>query len=384
MKLNFGFIEEWKNLERVQKSINGGCSIVFYAENKSSMNHFKLLLLELTEVRNLQVCYVTSIKNDPVFSLKNKNIFAYYIGDGITRTKFFLTLKAKILIMDMPDLETFHIKRSKVYPVHYVYIFHSMFSIHSYLRKGAIDHYDTIFCVGEHHEKEILETEKVYNLQPKKLVKYGFGRLDALLSEKEKFPQINTHNEKLIIISPSYGKNNLLNVCGIELIEILLKMNFKVLLRPHFIILRDSNDLIKKIHSKFDNNPNFIMETGVISPDDFHNSICMISDWSGISFEYAFTFERPVIFIDVPKKILNSYSDDISMDPIEISIRSELGYVVSPKELEKIPELIQMSNDNNKNIQEKIKLLRSKTVFNIHKSKIIGADYIEELINKLS
>ena len=384
MKFNFGFREEWKNLEQLKKSIDNGYSIVFYAENKASMNHFKLLLLELTEVRNLQVCYVTSIKNDPVFSLKNKNIFAYYIGDGITRTKFFLTLKAKILIMDMPDLETFHIKRSKVYPVHYVYIFHSMFSIHSYLRKGAIDHYDTIFCVGEHHEKEILETEKVYNLQPKKLVKYGFGRLDALLSEKEKFQQINSHNEKLIIISPSYGKNNLLNVCGIELIEILLKMNFKVLLRPHFIILRDSDELIKKIHSKFDNNPNFIMETGVISPDDFHNSICMISDWSGISFEYAFTFERPVIFIDVPKKILNSYSDDISIDPIEISIRSELGYVVSPKELEKIPELIQMSNDNNMDIQEKIKLLRSKTVFNIHKSKIIGADYIEELINKLS
>jgi len=384
MKFNFGFIEEWKNLEQIQKSINSGCSIVFYAENKASMNHFKLLLLELTEVRNLRVCYVTSIKNDSVFSLKNKNISAYYIGDGITRTKFFLTLKAKILIMDMPDLETFHIKRSKVYPVHYIYIFHSMFSIHSYLRKGAIDHYDTIFCVGEHHEKEILETEKIYNLQPKKLLKYGFGRLDTLLSEKEKFQQMNTNNEKLIIISPSYGKNNLLNICGIELIEILLKMNFKVLLRPHFIILRDSNELIKKIHSKFDSNPNFIMENGVISADNFHNSICMISDWSGISFEYAFTFERPVIFIDVPKKILNSYSDDISIEPVEISIRSELGYVVSPKELEKIPELIEMSNDNNKNIQEKIKLLRSKTVFNIGKSKIIGANYIEELINKLS
>ena len=384
MKFNFGFIEEGKNLKQLQESINSGCSIVFYAENKASMNHFKSLLLELTEVRDLQVCYVTSIKNDSVFSLKNKNISAYYIGDGITRTKFFLTLKAKILIMDMPDLETFHIKRSKVYPVHYIYIFHSMFSIHSYLRKGAIDHYDTIFCVGEHHEKEILETEKIYNLKPKTLVKYGFGRLDTLLNEKEKFQQMNTNNKKLIIISPSYGKNNLLNVCGIELIEILLKMNFKVLLRPHFIILRDSNDLIKKIHSKFDSNPNFIMENGVISPDKFHNSICMISDWSGISFEYAFTFERPVIFIDVPKKILNSYSDDISIDPIEISIRSELGYIVSPKELEKIPELIQMSNDNNMDIQEKIKLLRSKTVFNIHKSKIIGADYIEELINKLS
>ena len=35
---------------------------------------------------------------------------------------------------------------------------------------------------------------------------------------------MNRNNEKLIIISPSYGKNNLLNICGIELIEILLKM----------------------------------------------------------------------------------------------------------------------------------------------------------------
>ena len=33
-----------------------------------------------------------------------------------------------------------------------------MFSIHSYLRKGAIDNYDTIFCVGQHHVDEIRET----------------------------------------------------------------------------------------------------------------------------------------------------------------------------------------------------------------------------------
>ena len=47
--------------------------------------------------------------------------------------------------MDMPDLETYHIKRSKIHPVHYIYIFHSIFSVHSYLRKGAVDNYDTIF-----------------------------------------------------------------------------------------------------------------------------------------------------------------------------------------------------------------------------------------------
>ena len=68
---------------------------------------------------------VTSVKNDPMLSVKDNNIHSFYIGDGIVRTKFFLELKAKILIMDMPDFDSFLIKRSKIFPVHFIYIFHS-------------------------------------------------------------------------------------------------------------------------------------------------------------------------------------------------------------------------------------------------------------------
>ena len=174
MKINLSLGKEWGELKKFEKLTDKERSIVFYAENEASMNHFRLLISELTEEKNFQICYVTSVKNDPIFSSKNKNVIAFYIGDGTARTKFFLTLKAKILIMDMPDLQTFHIKRSKVYPVHYVYIFHSMFSVHSYLRKGAVDNYDTIFCVGPHQIKEIQEAEKVYGLKAKKLIRISF------------------------------------------------------------------------------------------------------------------------------------------------------------------------------------------------------------------
>jgi YidC/Oxa1 family membrane protein insertase len=377
-----GFINEWKNLEKIKRLTDKGCSIVFYAENKASMNHFRLLLLELTEIRNLQVCYVTSIKDDSVFSLKNKNIFAFHIGDGVVRTKFFLTLKAKILIMDMPDLDIFHIKRSKVYPVHYIYLFHSMFSIHSYLRDHAIDNYDTIFCVGKHHENEIRETEKFYKLKEKILVPYGYGRLDTLLKEKEVFQKTEL-TSKLILITPSYGSNNLLEVCGIEIIELLLKFNFKVMLRPHFKIIQDSVNLINLIKEKFSKNPNFILETGVIPTQLFHNSICLISDWSGISFEYAFTFERPVIFIDVPKKVLNPNSDNLSNKPIEISLRNQIGNVVSPNNLESILDILKNIPENDLN-SKKIQQIRSETVFNIGESAKIGANYIVQLLKNIN
>ena len=313
--MKFGLGVEWKDLKKFNKLNDEERRIVFYAENKASMNHFRLLISELTKKSDYKICYVTSVKNDPILSSNDDNIFTFYIGDGIARTKFFLELKAKVLIMDMPDLNTFHIKRSKVYPVHYIYIFHSMFSIHSYLRKGAIDNYDTIFCVGEHHKNEVLEIEKVYDLKSKKLIDYGFGRLDTLLQEKEGIGK-KLDKENLIIITPTYGENNLLKVCGVEIIDMLLENNFKVLLRPHFRIFQENPELIDEIEKKFLDHENFRLEDGVIAKEDFHSSKCLISDWSGISMEYAFVFERPVIYIDVPQKIMNDEIEKNSSNTI--------------------------------------------------------------------
>ena len=378
-KISFG--EEWNNLKKFENLSDFERSIVFYAENEASMNHFRTLIFELTERMNFQICYITSVKNDQILSSKNKNILSFYIGEGAVRTKFFLTLRAKILVMDMPDLDRYHIKRSKAYPVHYIYLFHSMFSIHSYLRKGALDNYDTIFCVGPHHVNEIRTTEKLYGLKPKTIVNYGFGRLDTLLQEKEKFAKSDSNLKDLILITPSYGDENLLEKCGIELIDTLLKSDFRVLLRPHFRTLRDSKELIDSIKNKFEKNPSFIFEDGVIPPEYFHNSICMISDWSGISMEYVFVFERPVIFIDVPKKILNPNADELSIEPIEISIRDKIGNVISTDNIEKIPKILNNLNNDSEDFKKQLQSIRQNTVFNISNSSKIGGKYIQKTIS---
>jgi len=138
--------------------------------------------------------------------------------------------------------------------------------------------------------------------------------------------------------------------------------------------LKDSAKLINTIKKRFEGNPNFIFEKGIIPPNLFHNSRCMISDWSGISLEYAFTFERLVIFIDVPKKILNPNSIDISLVPIEISIRNKIGHIISPNDLDKSVQ----------NINEQIREIRSKTVYNVEESAVVGAKYIQQLNEKFN
>ena len=83
----------------------------------------------------------------------------------------------------MPDLETFHIKRSKVQNVHYVHILHSLNSVHVALRKNALDNFDAIFCASKYHIDEIRGAERSYNLPKKILVEQGYCRLENLLED---------------------------------------------------------------------------------------------------------------------------------------------------------------------------------------------------------
>jgi len=50
-----------------------------------------------------------------------------------------------------------------------------MVSTHRVYREHAFDAYETIFCLGEHHIKEIRKTEQVYNLSKKILLNINYA-----------------------------------------------------------------------------------------------------------------------------------------------------------------------------------------------------------------
>ena len=382
--MNPVFGNERKELEKFNELDLDERSIVFYSEDISSFVHFEQIIYELTEKMGRQICYVTSAKDDPMLTNPNKKIKTFYIGLGATRTKFFMELKADILVMTMPNLETYFIKRSKVYPVHYVYIFHSIVSTHTIYRKGAFDHYDSIFCTGPHHIEEITATESVYSLKHKNLVEHGYGLLDKLQKNKPLKNQKSYTNDekKKIIIAPSWGKKGLLETKGTELVKILLDAGYHVTVRPHPMTIRKWPKKIKAIKNEFDNEPNFEMETDVSSFESIYSAYGLISDWSGIAMEYAFACELPVLYIDGSPKINNSSYDKISCESLEITIRNLIGKVISPNELESLPKTIESTYENIDNFKTKIQEIRDKTVFNLGESGMKGAQEIVKILHK--
>jgi len=379
MKFSLG--KEWDDLKKFENLTDDEKSIVFYSENEDSSFIFNSLIDELTTKFGINICYVTSSKDESILKRENDKIKTFYIGDGAARTKFFLYLRAKIIIMTMPDLETLHIKRSKIFPVEYVYVFHAMVSTHLVYRKAAFDNFDTIFCVGNYQIEEIRNAEKVYNLKPKNLVKFGYPHSDNLL-EKNLNKTLEHDNKKMnVLLAPSWSNNGIFEKFSEDIIEILLENNFKVIFRPHPMSQKHSKKKVKEIFKKFSEEDDFSMECNISNFNSFSSSDIMITDWSGSSLEFAFGFEKPILFVDVPKKINNPEFKKINLIPIEVSVREKIGKIISPDKLESIPKELKELILRTDEFQKQIVDIRNESIFNIKESKKYGAETIIELLN---
>lgn len=353
--------------------------VVFYAEDGASRVHFAPILEELARNRQ-SVCYLTSAFHDPVLTEKNEFVRAFYIGMGIPRTYLFSTLRCGVMVMTMPDIGRYQLKRSQIHPVHYVYLFHSMVSTHMIYRTGAFDHYDTILSVGPRHNEEIRAAEAVTGLPPKRLVEHGYGRLDSLLGRLKERPE---NREPIVLIAPSYGKNALLETCGVELVEVLLTAGFSVIVRPHPITTATSKGVMRELRSRFAKEPRFRLETDVASEQSLHLSDVMISDWSGAALEYAFGRLKPVLFVDVPRKVNNPRYREIPLEPIEVEIRSQIGAVLVPADMQSAGELVLSLMRDATAWSKRIQEVRGRLISNVGNSGVVGCREILDRVDAL-
>jgi len=373
-------LSAWSSLRRLNRLNRSDREITFYAESRADWPHLGPIVEELTGALGRSICYVTSDAADPLLSATNPRIRAFFVGSGSTRTTFFRLIDARVMVMTLPDLETFHLKRS-VHPVHYAYVFHSMVSTHAVYRKGAFDAYDTILCVGPHHEAEIRRAEEAYGLKPKALVPHGYARLDAILRTAGEAP-VPAHSEgsgRRLVLAPSWGECSFIeSSVGAELIGLLLDAGHDVVLRLHPMTVRRLPKLADSLERTFGARA-FRVETDMREQASLHESDLMIGDWSGAALEYAFGLERPVLFIAMPMKVNNPEYERIELRTIEESIRTEIGAIVDPHDMTAAVPLVESLCRDPEAFRERLRDARERAVYNIGRSASVGAAEIARL-----
>ncbi|WP_435163211.1 hypothetical protein [Candidatus Pelagibacter bacterium nBUS_25] len=338
---------------------------VFFSENESYSSHLRPLVNEFLKNRK-KILYVTSQINDPIFNIKDENLTALYISPVLGQILFFNFLNCEKLFLTMPDINNFHLKKSKNCKS-YIYIFHSPVSTNMIYRDKAFFNYDEYLCVGNHHIEELSEYIEKYSLKNKKLHKTGYFKLDEIYKNKN---SVNMIKKKKILIAPSWGKINIINLCGEKLISKLLESNYEVILRPHIQSLKYDGKLLKIIENNFKNFHKFKIQKENFSFNDFETCEFLITDWSGIGMEYAFAFERPVIYINTPKKIMNKNFNDISTVPLEDKIRDKIGLIIEPEQIENITSIMNCTDVNDQSFKNAIIKCREKFIYNFKNSAL--------------
>jgi len=357
--------------------------IVFYAEDRSAWPHLGSILRHITEAHGRQVSYLTSSAEDPLLRQPGPRVRPFFIGDGHVRTLAYQAMQAGVLVSSMPDLDTFQVKRSR-YPVHYLYVHHSMVSTHMIYRPDAFDHFDTVLCVGPHHQAEIRETERLYGLAPKTLVAHGYARLDTMLAAAPPPPPPRPDGAGLnILIAPSWGPEALLESCGEGLVEGLLEAGHQVTVRPHPMTRRHNAPLLDRLYGRFAGRPGFRHEENIAALDSLYAAHLMVSDWSGAALEFAFGLERPVLFVDVPRKVNNPEYTRLEPEPFEVFIRGEIGAVLDPARLGEAPGLARELSAAPERFVPRVRALRERWIYNVGRSAAVGGDYIVELSDSL-
>lgn len=358
--------------------------IVFYSEGKTYWPFLRPFVEALLETSDETPTYVSSESDDPGLNCDPDRVAGIVVGSGLMMQFWFSTLQADVLAMTMPDLEVFHVKRSKAHPVHYVYLMHGADGVSMVLRERALDHFDSVFCAGPHNVTEIRRREEMQALSPKRLFEIGYPYQDELIRRVAEAKPSATHlpeSPLCVLLAPSWSEKGegTLESCGRELVGALLDAGMEVVLRPHPRTRMLQPECIENIVRKYGGDPRFSLETDTTGMDSLLRADLLVSDWSAIALEFAYARLRPVLYIDVPRKAMNPNYRDLGIEPFEVSVREKIGAVLAPADAARAPELARRLCADAEGMAETIRKVRDENVYNVGTSAAAGAAALVEL-----
>jgi len=351
--------------------------LVYYSEGSGFYKYFKGQIEYILKNTNITIHYITSDPEDAIFELAKQEprIKPYYIGEKRLIT-LMMKMDADVVVMTTPDLENYHLKRSYVRKdIEYIYVQHGMGSNNLTLRKGAEDHFDTVFCAGKHQKEEIRAREELNGMPKKNTVEAGYSLIDDMIREYES----KDHEQggpKSILIAPSWQKDNIVDSCLEKILDGLQGRGYDIIVRPHPQHVRHQGAYMEQLKEKYAGCSDIEIQTDFASNSTVFDAALLITDWSDIAWEYAFTTKRPVLFIDTPMKVMNPDWEKLPIVPMNIALRNVVGCSLALEELDKVGETAERLLGERESYRAAIEQARAEYIYNLGCCAQVEGKYI--------
>jgi hypothetical protein len=367
---------------KLREAGSGEHEIVFYSEGRQYETSFKPLLQQMSR-RGLRYLYLTSDPDDPLLALAGQGgeplLHAECIGSGPMAWARLRTLRAKLVCMTTPGLDVLQIRRSP-HVGHYMHIVHSP-TDKSFNRPYSFDFFDSVLINGPHQERVLRSLEGLRARKAKDLHMVGCLYYDSLVPRFAQAQEkalaasaVASRDGRLrVLLAPTWGKNGLLSQYGVDLIRGLADADLEVVVRPHPQSARSEADLLTRLRRETGSVPNCTWDYRPDPVDAMAASDILVSDISGIVFDYAFLTGRPVLTLDFAIDKRGFEAMDLPFEPWEIACLDVIGRRIGPDDVPSIRRIIEEEAGSTERTT-RIRELRDTYVVNFgHAAEAAGA-----------
>lgn len=316
---------------------------VIYNEGNQYWNTFKPVVEEF-EARKIPLEYLTSSKTDPVFDQKYNYVKAEFIGEGNSAFAKLNMLSAGVVLMTTPGLQVYQLKRSKNVK-HYSHVLHMPNDATTY-RLFGLDFFDSVLLTGDYQATDLRYLEEKRGINKKELVTVGCPYLDVYKQNIAEIPAEENH-PFTVLVSPSWGDVGLLKKYGEKLLDPLSKTGWRIIVRPHPQSKKSEAEMLERLTARYKDNPNIVWDYERQNIFSLKKSDIMISDFSGIIFDYTFLCDKPVMYVNAGMD-LRPY-DAYDLDGKELwqySVLRKFGTEMKEEQFANIKEVIQSVSDS--------------------------------------
>ena len=321
---------------------------VIYNEGKQYSNVFEPVLNEF-ESRCINLLYLTSSEDDPFFNNTYHYIKCEYIGNDNMAYARLNMLNAGIVLMTTPGLDVYQLKRSKSVK-HYSHVLHAPSDATMY-RLFGLDYFDSVLLTGDYQAKDIRILEKKRGTTEKLLVTTGCTYLDVYSEKISKIPKEENHCFT-VLVSPSWGVSGILSKYGESLLQPLLDSDLNIIVRPHPQSKKTEINVLNELINKFKKYTNLKWDFEIENIYSLAKADIMISDYSGIIYDYIFLFDKPVIYINHGLDLRPYDADDLGNNALEnlwqFRTLKEIGVELTENDLPNIVDIIQNVSESEK------------------------------------
>ena len=315
---------------------------VIYNEGKQYWNVFKPVVEEF-ETRQLELTYFTSSKDDPVFEQEYSHIKPEYIGEGNAAFARLNLLSADFVLMTTPGLQVYQLKRSKKVS-HYSHIVHMPNDATTY-RLFGLDFFDSVLLTGDYQGRDIRALEEQRGIPKKDLVSVGCTYLDVLAERIKSIPAEEDH-PFTVLVSPSWGESALLKRYGTDLLDPLAKTGWRIIIRPHPQSKKSEADMLTALEQHYAGAKNIVWDYERENIYSMKKADIMISDFSGIIFDYIFLCDKPVIYVNAEMDLMPYDAWDLHKPLWQFEILKKIGVELKREQFANIETVIQGISDS--------------------------------------